>query len=111
MNMTNTSSTISAERMAEIKAFKDKPDPDLPPITADFFKEGHFRNPEAAQKAIAEMRRQKQAEQAQATPAPVSVNLDADVSEWVAQRGADYSAIINQILREVIRLNRITATA
>jgi uncharacterized protein (DUF4415 family) len=106
-----TSGVLSAERIAEIRAFKNQPDPECPPLAPGEIEQGHFRNPEAAQKAIAEMRRQKQAEQSQAvsTAAPVSVNLDADVSEWVAQRGADYSAIINQILREVIRLNRITA--
>jgi uncharacterized protein (DUF4415 family) len=103
------SNTLSDERIAEIKAFKDKPDPDCPSLPDDFFQKAHPRNPVAFEAAIAEMRRQKQAEQAQAAPAPVSVSLDADVSEWVAQRGADYSTIINQILREVIRLNRITA--
>jgi hypothetical protein len=54
-----TSGVLSAERIAEIRAFKNQPDPELPPITADFFKEGHFRTPEAARKAIEEMRREQ----------------------------------------------------
>jgi uncharacterized protein (DUF4415 family) len=109
------SNILSDERIAEIKAFKDKPDPDCPPLPDDFFQKAHPRNPAAFEAAIAEMRRQKQTEQAQAAstaaPAAVSVNLDADISEWLAKTGSDYSATINQILREVIRLGRMTATA
>jgi hypothetical protein len=55
---------LSEERIAEIKAFRDKPDPECLPMTDDFFKNGHFRNPEAAKKAIEEMRRQKQENEA-----------------------------------------------
>jgi uncharacterized protein (DUF4415 family) len=104
------SNTLSDERIAEIKAFKDKPDPDCPPLPDDFFQKAHPRNPAAFEATIAEMRRQKQAKQSKTTHATVSVNLDADISEWLAKTGSDYSVMVNKILREVIRLGRMTAS-
>jgi uncharacterized protein (DUF4415 family) len=104
-----TSGVLSAERIAEIRAFKNQPDPECPPLVPGEIEQGYFRNPEVARRAIAEMRRQKQAEQSKQAPAPVSVNLDADISEWFAKTGADYSVIINQILRDAISLGRMSA--
>jgi uncharacterized protein (DUF4415 family) len=103
----NTSQNLSPERIAEIRAFKDKEDSALPPITADFFKEGHFRNPEAAQKALEQLSRQKTSGSVMSESKEII--FDPDVSAWLSRTGSDYSLIINQILREVIRLNKITA--
>jgi uncharacterized protein (DUF4415 family) len=97
------SNKLSPERMAEIRAFKDKPDPECPPMNAEDFAKGHFRNPEAAQKAIEAMRREKAVE-------TIEVSLDSDIAEWLKKSGQNYSYVLNTVLREVLRLGRITAS-
>jgi uncharacterized protein (DUF4415 family) len=38
---------------------------------------------------------------------PIQVNLANDVSSWVKKLGNNYSLIVNELLREVIKLQKI----
>jgi uncharacterized protein (DUF4415 family) len=97
-----TSQKLSAERIAEIKAFKGQPDPECPELTDEDFARMRPRNPQAFWQAIEEARLEKEAK-------PVEVKLTPDVIEWLQNAHVDSSKLVNRILREAIRFSRIAA--
>jgi uncharacterized protein (DUF4415 family) len=79
--------SITEKRLAEIKAFKNTDFSDCPPLTEEKMKEfkpSHLRP------------------QGPAAQAPVSVQLDADVLNWLKSAGEGYQTRVNAILREAM---------
>ena len=82
----SSSATLSPERIAEIKAFKDTDISDCPELTDEELKKLKPRHPEYF-KPI------KKA---------VQIRLDADVLAWFKAAGKGYQSRINSALREVM---------
>jgi len=78
--------TLSSERIAEIKAFKNTDFSDCPILTAEELKKLRPRYPEY-------FKPKKQA---------VQIRLDADVLAWFKGYGKGYQSRINSVLREVM---------
>jgi uncharacterized protein (DUF4415 family) len=85
---------LSDERIAEIKAFKNMDFSDIPIQTAEDIAQFHPKYPEKVENKGKR----------------IEISLAPDVSEWLAKTNANYSDLINQILRDVIRLGRLTAS-
>jgi len=82
----NGAKTLSAKRIAEIKAFKNTDFSDCPILTAEELKQLRPRHPEY-------FKPKKQA---------VQIRLDADVLAWFKGYGKGYQSRINSVLREVM---------
>jgi len=78
--------TLSPERIAEIKAFKNTNFSDCPVMTEDELKQLRPRHPE-------HLKHEKQAEQ---------IWLDTDILEWLKQTGSGYQTRANAILRQAM---------
>jgi len=78
--------TLSPERLAEIKAFKNTDFSDCPILTEEELNNLRPRHPEY-------FRPKKQA---------VQIRLDADVLAWFKGYGKGYQSRINSVLREVM---------
>ena len=78
--------TLSPERIAEIKAFKNTNFSDCPIMTEEELKLLRPRYPE-------NFTQEKQTEQ---------IRLDADVFEWLKQTGSGYQKRANSILRQAM---------
>jgi len=78
--------TLSPERIAEIKAFKNTDFSDCPIFSEDELKKLRPRHPEY-------FKPKKQA---------VQIRLDADVLAWFKGYGKGYQSKINSVLREVM---------
>jgi uncharacterized protein (DUF4415 family) len=78
--------TISPERIAEIKAFKDIDFLDCPVLTKEELKKMRPKHPEYFKPV-------KKA---------VQIRLDADVLAWFKGYGKGYQSRINAVLREVM---------
>ena len=85
----NGEKTLSPERIAEIKAFKNTDFSDCPIMTEEELKTLRPRHPE-------HFKPKKQA---------VHIRLDADVLAWFKGYGKGYQSRINAILREVMLRN------
>ena len=84
--MGKTAKTLSPERIAEIKAFKNTDFSDCPILTEEELKQLRPRHPEY-------FKPKKQA---------VQIRLDADVLAWFKGYGKGYQSRINSVLREVM---------
>jgi uncharacterized protein (DUF4415 family) len=82
----NGAKTLSPERIAEIKAFKNIDFSDCPILTEEELKKLRPRHPEY-------FKPKKQA---------VQIRLDADVLAWFKGYGKGYQSRINAVLREVM---------
>jgi uncharacterized protein (DUF4415 family) len=82
----NGEKTLSPERIAEIKAFKNSDFSDCPILTEDELKKLRPRHPEY-------FKPKKQA---------VQIRLDSDVLAWFKGYGKGYQSRINAVLREVM---------
>jgi uncharacterized protein (DUF4415 family) len=82
----NGARTISPERIAEIKAFKDIDFSDCPALTEEELKKMRPKHPEY-------FRPVKKA---------IQIRLDADVLAWFKGYGKGYQSRINAVLREVM---------
>jgi uncharacterized protein (DUF4415 family) len=78
--------TLSPERIAEIKAFKNSDFSDCPILTEDELKKLRPRHPEY-------FKPKKKA---------VQIRLDSDVLAWFKGYGKGYQSRINAVLREVM---------
>ena len=78
--------TLSPERIAEIKAFRNTDFSDCPILTGEELKKLRPRHPEY-------FKPKKQA---------VQIRLDADVLAWFRGYGKGYQSRINALLREVM---------
>ena len=78
--------TLSPERIAEIKAFKNTNFSDCPILTAEELKKLRPRHPEY-------FKPRKHS---------VQIRLDADVLAWFKSYGKGYQSRINAVLREVM---------
>ena len=81
--------TLSPERIAEIKAFKNTDFSDCPVMTEEELKKLRPRHPEY-------FKPKKQA---------VQIRLDADVFAWFKAYGKGYQSRINAVLRNVMLQN------
>ena len=81
--------TLSPERIAEIKAFKNTDFTDCPVLTEEELRKLRPRHPEY-------FKPKKQA---------VQIRLDVDVLSWFKGFGKGYQSRINAILREVMLQN------
>ncbi|MCL2706113.1 MAG: BrnA antitoxin family protein [Spirochaetaceae bacterium] len=84
--------TLSSERIAEIKAFKNTNFIDCPVMTEEELKKLRPRHPEY-------FKPKKQA---------VQIRIDADVLAWFKSYGKGYQSKINAILRDVMLHNTNT---
>jgi len=84
--MGKTAKTLSPERIAEIKTFKNTDFSDCPILTEEELKQLRPRHPEY-------FKPKKQA---------VQIRLDADVLAWFKGYGKGYQSRINAVLREVM---------
>jgi uncharacterized protein (DUF4415 family) len=87
--MTDTSKKLSAQRIAEIKAFQDTDFSDGPIITEEQmkqFKPSHLRNSELYRPMKKD----------------IHVRLDADIIEWLKHSGKGYQTRLNAILRQAM---------
>ena len=84
--------TLSSERIAEIKAFKNTNFIDCPVMTEEELKKLRPRYPEY-------FKPKKQA---------VQIRIDADVLAWFKSYGKGYQSKINAILRDVMLHNTNT---
>jgi len=82
----NGKKTLSRERIAEIKTFKNTDFSDCPVLTEDELKKLRPRHPEY-------FKPKKQA---------VQIRLDADVLAWFKGYGKGYQSRINAVLRNVM---------
>ena len=82
----NGEKTLSPERIAEIKAFKNTNFSDCPVMTEEELKRLRPRYPEYFKQG-------KQTEQ---------IRLDADVLEWLKKTGSGYQTRANAILRQAM---------
>ena len=87
----NGAKTLSPERIAEIKAFKNTNFIDCPILTEEELKKMKPRSPEY-------FKPKKQA---------VQIRLDADVLAWFKGYGKGYQSKINSVLREVMLHNSL----
>jgi len=87
----NGAKTLSPERIAEIKAFKNTNFIDCPILTEEELKKMKPRYPEY-------FKPKKQA---------VQIRLDADVLAWFKGYGKGYQSKINSVLREVMLHNSL----
>jgi uncharacterized protein (DUF4415 family) len=85
----NGAKTLSLERIAEIKAFKNTDFSDCPVLTDEELKRMRPKHPEY-------FRPVKKA---------VQIRLDADVLAWFKAFGKGYQSRINAVLREVMLRN------
>jgi uncharacterized protein (DUF4415 family) len=85
----NSPKTLTPERIAEIKAFKDVDISDYPELTEEELKKMRPRYPEYF-KPI---------------KTAVQIHLDADVLAWFKGYGKGYQSRINTVLREVMLQN------
>jgi len=85
----NGGKILSAERVAEIKAFKSIDLSDCPVMTEEELKKLRPRHPEY-------FKPRKQA---------VQIRLDADVLAWFKGYGKGYQSKINAVLRDVMLQN------
>ncbi len=85
----SSSTLLSPERIAEIKAFKDVDISDCPELTDEELKRLRPRHPEFFKPV-------KKA---------VQIRLDADVLAWFKSYGKGYQSRINAALREVMLQN------
>jgi uncharacterized protein (DUF4415 family) len=85
----NGAKTLSPERIAEIKAFKNTDFSDCPVLTEDELKKMRPRHPEYFKPV-------KRA---------VQIRLDADVLAWFKGYGKGYQSRINAALRDVMLQN------
>jgi uncharacterized protein (DUF4415 family) len=82
----NGAKTLSPERIAEIKAFKNTDFSDCPVLTGEELKKMRPRHPEYFKPV-------KKA---------VQIRIDADVLAWFKGYGKGYQSRINAVLREVM---------
>jgi len=85
-NTMNGEKTLSPERIAETKAFKNTDFSDCPMLSKEELKKLRPRHPEY-------FKPKKQA---------VQIRLDADVLAWFKGHGKGYQSRINSVLREVM---------
>ncbi len=82
------SKKLTDKRLAEIEAFEDKSELDLPDFTPEVINSIHFAHPEYVK--------------IQTVKKPVSIRLDVDILETLKKSGKGWQTKINNILRQAI---------